>query len=53
MLSEEHSLQANDVKFEDRLVGTCSYYGLATARNLTKNLKVYGHVEQENSSHNT
>jgi len=49
----KQTLHVNDVKFRDKLVGTRAYYGLATDWNLTKNLKVYGHVERENGSHYT
>ena len=49
----KQTLHVNGEKFRDKLVGTRAYYGLATDWNLTKNLKVFGHVERENGSHYT
>ncbi len=50
---ERQTLHFNNEKFRDKLVGTRAYYGLATDWNLTKNLKVYGHVQRENGSRYT
>lgn len=49
----KQTLHVNNEKFRDKLVGTRAYYGVATDWRLTKNLKVYGHVERENGSHYT
>lgn len=46
-------IRINSEKFRDDLIGARVYYGAGTDWRVSKNLKIFGHVERENGSHYT
>lgn len=49
----KQKITINGERFSDKLTGNRVYYGLATDWLLSKNFKVYGHIEREKGAHYT
>lgn len=46
----DQTIKVNDTYFDDELLGTRFYYGVAGEWRVTDNLKIYGYLERENGS---